>query len=286
MNVSRTARRLATAGVATALATGALVGGAASTATAATVSNAYTCALPNVYSGDFTATVSGELPVPQYWAGAGVPAGFIPVTVKATVPDDAAGLLGAAGVTQARSDDFGFGLGTSKVGAPIKGSFAQEAGHTVWNATGANVAFQTPAPGHYDAVLPTSFSITTMQGETDSVTLTCNLKDESPQNVGSIDLMQQKSSTVVEPKVIKVKRGHAAKVPVAASSTSMGGAVSGKVAATEGKKTLDSTKLKKGLAVLDLGKKLKVGKHKIAVSYLGTPSVAGSSDKVVVKVVK
>jgi hypothetical protein len=62
--------------------------------------------------------------------------------------------------------------------------------------------------------------------------------------------------------------------------------VSGKVVAKEGSKTLRTATLKNGKVVLNLGKKLKVGKHKITVTYLGIPSVGGSSDKVVVKVVK
>ncbi|CAI9408433.1 Ig-like domain repeat protein [Nocardioides sp. T2.26MG-1] len=280
--------RTAVAGAVTALAAGAMVGVATSPANAATVTNTYTCSLPSVYSGDFDLTVTGEIPVPQYWAGATVPAGLLTVTAEATVPADAAGLLGAAGVTGARSDNFGFALSTSTVPVPLKGDFVTEGGSTKWKATGANTAFTTPNPGTYDALMPAAFDMTTMQGDTDSVTLNCVLKEGTTAAAisSNFTLLKQSSKTVVTPTVIKVKKGKAAKIPATVSSTSLGGPVSGKVVAKEGTKTLKAARLKNGKVVLNLGTKLKLGKHRITVKYLGIPSVGGSSDKVVVKVVR
>lgn len=288
MNLRSIAARTVVAGATTALAAGALVGVSTTAANAATVTNTYTCSLPSVYSGDFDLTVTGEIPVPQYWAGAAVPAGLLTVTAEATVPADAAALLGAAGVTGAKSDDFGFALGTATVPVPLKGNFASEGGTTKWKAEGANLGFTTPDPGTYDALMPTAFTMTTMQGENPSVSLNCAIKEGSTPAAISEDftLLKQSSKTEVVPTVIKVKKGKAAKIPASVSSTSMGGAVSGKVVAKEGAKTVGSGTLKAGKVVLNLGKKLKVGNHKITVTYLGIPSVNGSSDKVTVKVTK
>jgi Bacterial Ig-like domain (group 3) len=112
------------------------------------------------------------------------------------------------------------------------------------------------------------------------------LNDETPATLASILLLKQSSETTA-PATVKVKKGKAAKFTAKATSTSMTGlAVPGKVVAKEGKKTLDTATLKSGKAALNLGKKLTVGKHKITVTYLGTPSVKGSSATVVVKVVK
>lgn len=283
MNVSRMSRRLSAAGVATALAAAGLIGAGSTAAQAATVTNTYTCSIPNVYSGDFLASVTSELPVAQYWAGAGVPAGLINVTVDATVPADAAGMLKTAGVTGARSDDFAFALGTASVTAPIKGDFTSDGTTTTWHATGANSAFMTPTPGHYDVALPGAFKITTMQGSTDSVTLDCVLKDAAPQTIGSIDLLKQSSTTTVTPTVIKVKKGKAAVVPV--SVTNSMGAASGKVVAKEGSKKIGGSTLKSGAAKIKLDV-LKVGKHTVTVSYPGNASISGSKDTVVIKVVR
>lgn len=279
--------RAAVAGATTALVAGGLVATATVPANAATVTNTYTCSLPGVYSGDFELTVTGDLPVPQYWAGADVFAGLLVVTAEATVPADAAALLGAAGVTGAKSDDFGFALGTADVPVPIAGDFATEGGATTWKATGSNTEFTTPDPGTYDALMPAAFTLTTMQGDTPSVSLGCVLKEGTePAAISEgFQLLKQSSETVA--KNVTVMKGKMAVVPVSVNSTSLAGPVSGgKVVAKEGTKTLASAMLKNGKAKLELGKKLKVGKHKITVKYLGIPSVGGSTGKATVTVKK
>lgn len=289
MNLRSIAARTVVAGATSALAAGALVGVTATGANAATVSNTYTCSNTALgFTFDQAISVTGELPVPQYWAGAAVPEKLLNISVDATLdPAVAAGLSGA-GVTKARSDDFSIALSTTKVPVPIAGDIASEGGTTTWKATGANKPFMTPDPGQANGLLPQAFTLIGESAALGDVPLSCTLKTgETAQTLASINLLKQSSATEVVAKVIKAKKGKAAKVPVSVTSTSLGGPVSGgKVVAKEGSKTVGSGTLKAGKVVLKLSKKLKVGKHKITVSYVGIPSVGGSSDKVVVKVVK
>jgi hypothetical protein len=285
MNLRHLTARTAVAGVTAALAAGALVGIAAPAANAASVTNTYTCAIPSLYSGDFAVTVTGSLPVPQYFAGAPVPAGLVNVSASVAVPADAAGLLKSVGDTGAKSDDFALKFGTTTVPEPLSGTFVTSGSTTTWEATGTNKAFVTPAPGVVSAVLPKTFSLTATGAS--PVTLTCTLKDAPAKTLTSIQLLKQTSAvTAKAPK--KVKKGKLATVAVTAKSLSIKGLpVTGNVVAKEGKKVLGKGALSKaGKLTLKLGKKLKVGKHKVTVTYLGNPSVKGSSVKTVVKVVK
>ncbi len=288
MNLRSLATRTAAAGAVSALAAGALIGVSTTAANAATVTDTYTCVMTGVYSGNFDMTVSGELPVPQYWAGAAVPAGLVNLTASATVPADAAALLGGAGVTGAKSDDYALTLGNGSVPIPISGNFASDGTTTTWQASGSNLDFVTGDPGVVDGFLPMSFTLQPTKADgTTFGSLTCTVTDAAPAEiVTDFPLLRQSSETVVTPTVIKVKKGKVAKIPATVSSTSMGGPVTGKVVAKEGTKTLAKGTLKAGKVTLKLPKTLKLGKHKVTVKYLGIPSVKGSSDKVVVKVVK
>jgi hypothetical protein len=291
MNLRRITARTAVAGISTALAAGALVGVSTTSASAETASSTYTCSADSVgYKSDFTITVDGGLPVPQYWAGAPVPAGLLTINVSSPLSTDDATLLGSLGVTGAHSDDFALALGTANVPIPVDGNFGtpEGGGTTTWTATGSNLDFTTPKAGLTDVVLPQAFTMVTEQGDNDFLPLACVIKDGTQPStlVADFPLAKQSSQTVA-PANVKVKKGKAAKFAVKVSSTSLTGLpVPGKVVAKEGKKTLDAATLKSGKAALNLGKKLKLGKHKITVTYLGTPSVKGSSDTVVVKVVR
>ena len=285
------AARATVAGVTTAMAAGALVGATTVAADAATAVNTYTCSIPSVYSGDFDLTVTGELPVPQYWAGAAVPAGLLSVTAQSTVPADAAGLLGSLGYTGAKSTDFAFKLGTGKVPVPLTGSFSTSGADTVWDAAGSNKAFITPAPGTYDAVMPAKFSMTTTGGSNPGQTLTCLLKSgQTPQAIAQDFKLNRQSSKTVSPSTAAVRRGRTAVLPVKVTSTSLSGApiLSGKVVAKEGGKVLGAGTVKNGKAAVTISKritkKLKLGKHTLVVSYVGTPSVKPSSDKTILTV--
>lgn len=278
--------RAAVAGATTALAAGAFVAVAAP-ANAATVTDTYTCTMTGVYQGDFAMEVSGDLPVPQYWAGAAVPAGLVNLTATATVPADAAGLLAGVGVTGAKSDDYALSLGDRPVPIPISGDFVTEGETTTWEASGTNLDFVTANPGTVDGFLPETFTLlpTKEDGSTFG-SLTCVVTDGDPAEiVTDFVLLRQSSATTA--KNVTVKKGKAAIVPVKVESTSLSVPVTGgKVVAKQGTKTLDTAKVKDGKAKLNLGKKLKVGKHKITVKYLGIPSVGGSKDNATVTVKK
>ena len=287
MNLRHLTARTAVAGVTTALAAGALVGLGAQAADAATATNTYTCSLGALYSGEFALTVDGSLPVPQFWAGAPVPKDLLKVTASVTVPADAAGLLAGLGYTCAKSDDFTLALGKNTVPEPLAGTFKTEGGTTTWNATGSNKAFMTPGPGTATALLPAKFSFTTTGGTGQPVTLACVLKDAPAKTLASIQLLRQQSALVVKaPK--KVKKGKLAAIAVTATSVSYGATVpDGTVVVKEGRKVLGKGKLNKvGKVTVKLGKKLKVGKHKLTVTYTGTPSIKGKTVKTVLKVVK
>lgn len=283
--------RAAGAGAVTALVAGGLVAATTTAATAATAVSNYTCAMPGVVTFDTAMTVSGDLPVPQYWAGAAVPAGLVNITASATVPAEVAGALGGAGVTGAKSDDYALTLGNGSVPIPLSGSFATNGGNTTWEATGSNLDFMTGDPGVVDGFLPTTFTMnaTKADGSTFGAPLTCTLKDPAPgEIVTDFTLLRQSSATVANAdKPLTVTKGRKALLPVVVTSTSIGGPVSaGKVVVKEGTKTLGSATLKNGKAKVNLGTKLAVGKHNVLVKYLGIPSVKGSSDKAVVIVKK
>lgn len=278
--------RAAAAGATTALAAGALVGVTTTSAVAAEVTNTYTC-VNSLFeiSFDQTMTVSGELPVPQYWAGAAVPAGLLNLTVSAPVDPTVAGMLGGYGVTSARSDDYTIALGTGTVPVPISGDFVTEEGATTWEAAGSNEEFTTPNPGQTDGNLPQTFTLTAESGAVGDVPFVCTLKEgETAQTLASLMLLRQQSETVA--KNVTAKKGKKVTVNATVSSTSLSQPVmSGKVTAVKGKKVLGSGQVKNGKAKLNLGK-LPVGKHKVTVTYAGIPSVAGSSDKITVTVKK
>ncbi|WP_121253798.1 Ig-like domain repeat protein [Nocardioides ferulae] len=279
MNFRRLSSRATVAAASTALAAGTLVGLGSTAAHAATVTNTYACSLGPTPVGTFDLTVTGSLPVPQYWAGANVMAGLLPVTASATVPDFVAGVITSQGITGASSEDFGFDMGDSGVPVPLQGEFSEDG--STWNAEGVNEAFTTPTPGTYDAFLPEAFSLTT-EGGAQPMTLDCALTDEAPGAVIEDFVLLKQSSTLTAPKSVKVKKGKVAKIKVSVEDEM--GAAAGKVVAVKGKKKARAT-LKNGTAVIKLGK-LPVGKHKFTVKYAGNKSISGSSAKVVVKVTR
>ena len=157
-----------------------------------------------------------------------------------------------------------------------------------WTATGKNKPFTTPKPGTATAVLPAKFTLTAESAQFGSVPLPCVLKTgETAKTLASIQLLRQQSALVVKaPK--KVKKGKLAAIAVTATSVSYGATVpDGTVVVKEGRKVLGKGKLNKvGKVTVKLGKKLKVGKHKLTVTYTGTPSIKGKTVKTVLKVVK
>jgi hypothetical protein len=284
MTFTTFSKRLAATGAASALAAGALVGATSTAAQAATVTNTYTCSnTAMAVTKDIPMEVTGALPTDQYWAGALVPAGLAGnVTSVATIPDAVAGLLVSAGVDGARSEDFGFALGTASVPVPISGPISEDGKR--WDAEGTNDPFRTPAPGMYEILLPSAFTIQLEQGDADSIALDCVLQEGTePESIGSIALAQQ-TSTTESPKTVKGKKGKAVKFK--ATVTGDAGPAVGQVIAKKGAKTLDKAKINDaGKAALNLGK-LKPGKHKIKVIYKGNASFTASQDTTTVKVAR
>lgn len=279
MNVRHLAARTAIAGVTTALAAGALVGVSTVAANAGTAVNAYTCVTP-VGSQESTLTVTGVLPVPEYSAGAPVPAGLVAVT--ASVDATTAGTLASFGATSLRVDDFSVSLGKGKVEIPLSGSIT--AGK--WAGAGKNKAFVTPAAGDVvAAVMPQAMTVTAVL-PTGDIALNCTLKaGETAQTVATIKLNKQDTATVVAKKAT-AKKGKLAKVSVKVKGAG-GGIAAGNVVVKEGKKVVGKAKLStKGAAVVKLGKKLKVGKHNLTVSYAGNDTFNASKAKVKLTVKK
>jgi hypothetical protein len=281
MNIRRITARTAIAGATTALAAGALVGISTTAANAESASSTYTCSAPaDAYVSDFAITVEGGLPVPAFWAGAPVPPGLVSIDVTSTLTPEQAAALGGFGITGAHSDDFTLGFGPTTVPLPVDGDFDSSSGSTVWTASGSNKAFTTPDPGAHDIVLPASFTMTTENSSGDFLPLACVVQADTTPSVlvSGYPLNQQLSQTTA-----KAKSGTKPTIAVAVQSTSWGQTVAtGKVVVKEGKKVVGKGTLKKGKAVVTLVKSLKVGKHKVTVSYAGTKSLKGSSTKATV----
>src|SRR3954468_17554682 len=108
MNLRHLTARTAIAGVTTALAAGALVGVSTTAANAAEISNVYTCTT-GLGPVDATLTIIGDLPVPEYSAGAAVPAGLVNV-MAGIDPSTAGALTGILHATSLRIDDFAVDL--------------------------------------------------------------------------------------------------------------------------------------------------------------------------------
>jgi hypothetical protein len=297
MNLRHLTARTAAVGVTTALAAGAMVGLSSSTANAAsvTVTNNYTCTIAAAsMSFDLPIEVTGDIPLTNFWAGAPVPKDLLSLTsVKATIPATIAGALGSPSyqVNAAHSDDFGLKMGANPLPVPLPSTAftAGDAGTKVWKVDGAkNAAFLTPDPGAAVVTMPAGLTFVAESATIGNVAVPCVLKaGETAQTITTIQLDKQHSSLSAKaPK--KVKKGKVATVKVTAISTDWGGTVpAGKIVAKDGKKVVGKGTLKNGKGSIKLTKKLKVGKHKIKVSYAGTKSLGGSTAKtVVVKVVK
>jgi len=281
MNLRSIAARTVVAGATTALAAGALVGVSTTAANAETASSTYTCKAPaDAYVSDFAITVTGGLPVPQFWAGAPVPQGLVSITVTSPLSAEQATALGSFGITGAHSDDFALGFGPSSVPVPIDGDFDSTSGSTVWAAEGSNNPFTTPNPGPNDIVLPSAFTMTTENAGGDFLPLACTIKEgeTAATLVPGYVLNRQLSATTATSKASKKPT-----IAVTVVSKSWGQTMpTGKVVAKEGKKVVGKGTVKGGKAVIKLAKTLKAGKHKVTVTYAGTPSLKGSSAKVVV----
>ncbi len=188
-------------------------------------------------------------------------------------------------MTGAKAKNWAASLGETGVPVPLAGSLKTDENGTYWDASAKNKTFLTPSPGPYSALLPEAFQLTAMRGANEFATLDCALAEgQESKSFGSIDMVQQESNISVPAKVT-AKQGKAVKLN-AVFCNGTGGVGMGEVVAKAGKKTLGTAKVKNGLAKLNLGKKLAVGKHKITVTYIGNENIRTSSAKTTVTVTK
>lgn len=286
MNLRRLSVRAAAVGATAALAAGALVGATATSASAGTAENIYTCTVPVLGAQDVTLSITGELPVHTYPAGAPVAPNLVGVT--AAVGPATAALLDGANVTEVTVPDFTLKLGNVNVPLPLAGPVNADTG--AWSGTGSNKAFTTPTPGSFKPVMPQKFNISLNVTGLGALAAPCVLK--AGQTANAVDevpivLVQQGTKMkVTAPK--PVKKGKVAKLSVSVKSTiltTLG--APGKVVVKEGKKVVGQAVLNKaGVANVSLGKKLKPGKHKLTVSYAGNKSWKASKATVTLTVKK
>jgi hypothetical protein len=289
MNVSRTVGRLATAGVATALAAGALVGASSTAANAAfEATSTYTC---NVAGNDVPMPMTVSVPIlpPTANAGTTIPGNLLDVSTALTIPAAVASQLGTLGVNGGKVDNFAMLVGdqgTAPAPLTVTG-FAPgtDAGSLVATATGKNALFTLPKAGTYDISLPKSFTFvpSTAAGP---LPFSVPCTTDAPAKLSSVTLAKNGSVTDATGKS-KVAKGKSAKVTSVVSSINDGTpAPSGKIVAKMGKKTVGTGKLNDaGKAVMKLAK-MPVGKHKITVKYLGDDYTDASQDVLNIKVVK
>jgi hypothetical protein len=277
MNLRRITARTAVAGMTTALAAGALVGLGTTSAHAATVSNAYTCTTP-VGALNATLTITGDLPVPEYSAGAPVPAGL--VNVIADVDATTAGTLASVGAKELKISDFAIALGKGEVPIPLAGAVTG----TDWDGKGTNEAFVTPDAGAaVAALMPKAMTVTAVLAS-GPVDFPCALAaGQTPAQLATIKLTKQ-DTTVTAPKKVAGEVGKATKVKVKVKG-SAGAPATGKVVAKIGKKTVGNGKVKNGKAVVTV-KKQKAGKYKVVLKFTGNGSFNKGKGKTTLTVKK
>lgn len=269
------------------VAAGGLVAGlgvvASAPAQAADPMTTYDCTIPGLGSVSLPVSVTPP-PIPSgVPAGLAVPAGLVGSTVVITVPKGMATKLNALGVDGGRSPDFGFPIGTTPITVPNLATTSivtNPDGTMTMTAKGTNGAFTTPAPGTYDVTMPTAFSLVATKQGADLATMSC--ASASPSVVGTVTFV--KSSSTTNAGNVKIDKGKKAKVKVTVSAGS--GAATGVVSAVlDGKKKLPQLQLVRGKATYKI-KGLKVGKHKLVVTYAGDAYTEGSRATARIKVVK
>ena len=287
MSLNHVTRRVAVTGVATALAAGALVGAGATSATAAAGTNTYTCTTPVGVFPIATTLTLGDLPDTMQ-AGEQINTAFDAPMDFVANGDLAAALLTfpPSAVTTSGVD---LPVGKSAVpvaGTALSGSSIPNPGELLINTTGATTGFKAPAAGVHDVTMPSSFTLVpTVAALGGAVEVPCSTSDE-PAVLDQVEVLKNASATAAKATKRSFKKGTAAKI----KSTVTGDVLTpaGKVVAKRGAKTYKATLNDAGVAVINLGSKLKPGKYSFAVKYLGSgyhkPSAATKS--VVVRVVR
>jgi hypothetical protein len=281
-------RRLATAGIASALAAGALVGASTTAANAAFEgTSTYTC---NVAGTPVPMPMTASVPILPPTANAGmiIPPNLLDVSTALTIPAAVASQLGTLGVTGGTVNDFAMLIGDAgSAPAPLTVTgFAAgtEVGSLIATATGKNSQFSLPAAGTYDITLPKTFTFTpTTAAGPLPFTVPCTT--DAPAKLSSVVLNKNGSITDATAPA-KIRKGTTAKVTSVVSSVNdFTPAPTGKIVAKLGTKTVGTGTVKAGKAVMKVAK-LPVGKDKLKIKYLGDSYTAPSGDTVVIKVVR
>jgi hypothetical protein len=270
MKFARLTSRLAVGGVTAALATAGLVGATATTASAAPVSSTYTC---TTAFGPVSGSVSVDIALLPPTAPAGFPvaAGLFSFKSNLTVSNATATQLGTAGITGAKSDDFGTAFGETVAKAPVvwTGPPTSDGTNTTFVGKGANAAFVLPKAGSYTVAMPKTFTLlaTNASGAT-VVTAPCTTT--APATIGTIVLSKQ--AVTIKAKAPKSAK-HGAVVSLKGKITNEfvktgGPEVTGKVIIKDGKKKVGTAKIKKGKFKVKV-KNLSVGSHSLTVLYKG-----------------
>lgn len=304
MKFTTISRRVAATGAATALVTGAVVGLTGTTATAAPqVDNDYGCSTASglAFPVNLLTEAVGIEGFPQIGAGATVPAGLLTVTNHATMPAAAAQALGTNGVDHVEIIDWAADFGGMPVGATgIVGYVADVVNNgdgtvgldlpkddpaTPGTQGGLNVAFEVPAAGEYDILMPSGFTINALAADGTLITvINCALADgEVPAALHHITVVKGESTTTAKATRKSFVKGKAAKVAATVTGSHLEGS---KVVLKKGTRKLDSALLNEnGKAVLSTTK-LPVGRNKLRVIFKGNGySLPSKSDPVIVKVV-
>ena len=191
MGISKSARRLATAGLATAVVSGGFLGATAGTAEAATSTATYTCS-----------SVLGSFPVPvslvtdaltgQIPTGAVVPSDLIPAAGTFELPSALVSVLDLLGLGQFGGTISGFDLSAGDLPLPLDGltavtSALPGSGSLPLPVNGTIGGFTAPLPGLYDLSLPDTFSFLPLPG-LNLATLTCTLVDGANPVIGQLNV--------------------------------------------------------------------------------------------------
>jgi hypothetical protein len=270
MKLAHLTSRVAVGGATAALAAAGLVGATTTAASAAPVSSVYSCTSP---FGTVTPTVSVDIALLPATAPAGFPvaAGLFSFKSNLTVDNTTAGNLAGAGVTGAKSDDFGTAFGDAVAKAPVvwSGPPTSDATNTTFAGKGANNAFLLPKAGAYTVAMPKTFTLIATNSSGGTVT-TATCTTGAPATIGNITLSKQ-TSVIKLKGAKKVKSGavESLKIKVTNDYSKTGGPVpTGKVTLKDGSKKIGKGTLKNGKVTIKV-KGLSVGTHDLKVKYSG-----------------
>lgn len=302
MNISGIPTRLAVTGLAAALAAGAMVAGTTATAEAAGTNQlaglgggtTYSCEVPLL--GPVDLPLVADIPDLPTELPTELPLAGLPVNVTSVLPSSLLGPLGFLGLTDIGGSIGGFTMILGGLPLPVDGLSALPVGiPSLGDLPLAAAGLSSPttqkagAPGVYDLALPTSFDFLPLSSlplpiPVPELGLPCTIKDPATAVVGSVRVRKQTAALAAAVTRNPVPRHKAPKVAVNVARE-LGGKGAGTVVARMDGRKVGSTTLNNGSAIMKLAK-MKPGKHKVTLTYLGNARTAKSSKNVVVRVAK